>query len=340
VTAELVEAMATELSLKFTNTESFKLFAEGLRSLQIFQDDGRASDLSDSQQYLEKCARRYAGDALPVFYLGVVLSLLGETDRDHREEIWSRAINNFEAVAKRGPRALRANATYNRDALQLLLKKSSPNRVSHPAPTKTRMKRAFQDFMSRLVLRFVPTNFLLNIAPGATDEDQAVSLQQEILISYLRVQDLAEYQLLQFEIEASSIETKLDNIKVEIEHANVSENARQDMMADWWNIRGLLRKAQDDLPDAEGSFKSALAVKPDWLPAKRNLLETLEKQQAASEAEAAQAAPEAEAVQAAPEAEAVQTAPEAEAVQTAPEIQRLRAQIDAVVKLAAPKQEV
>jgi hypothetical protein len=313
--------MATELSLKFTNTESFKLFAEGLRSLQIFQDDGRASDLSDSRQYLEKGTRRYPGDALTVFYLGVVLSLFGETDRDHREEIWSRAINNFEAVAKRGPRSLRGNARYNSDALQLLLKKSSPNRVSHPAPTKTRMKRAFQDFISTLVLRFVPTNFLLNIAPGATDEDQAVSLQQEILISYLRVQDLAEYQVLQFEIEASSIETKLDKIKVEIEHASVSENARQDMMADWWNIRGLLRKAQDDLPDAEECFKSALAVKPDWLPAKRNLLEALEKRQAA------------------PEAEAVQAAPEAEAVQAAPGIQRLRAQIDAVVKLAAPKQE-
>ena len=75
--------MASELSLKFTDTESFTLFAEGLRSLQIFQDEGRPSDLLDAQQHLDKCVRLYPDDALAVFYLGVVLSLLGETAQNH-----------------------------------------------------------------------------------------------------------------------------------------------------------------------------------------------------------------------------------------------------------------
>ena len=76
---------------RFTAAEGFRLFMEGVRSLQHY-DKKAASDppadedtlnklLADAQSYFQNCVDTYPKDILPRYYLGIVLSILAQVEQ-------------------------------------------------------------------------------------------------------------------------------------------------------------------------------------------------------------------------------------------------------------------
>jgi tetratricopeptide (TPR) repeat protein len=263
--------MDGELSLKFSRTESFMLFAEGLRSLQLYRDDGQASDLSDARQSFQKCARRYPSDALPLYYLGIVLSLQGEDDPQQTQNA-AEAARIFDHVATSGPSSMRPNAKFNRDVVLAQTGTVLPNDIVRDQAPPEHLSPFLQELKSWLS-RALPGTYLVNSKPTKSDEDEALKLQSSILSVHTKVRRLGAQPDSQ---SVKDIETRLDRIKQELDRAQLAKRARIDMTTDYWNTLGLLKLAVGDFSAAEGCFISSLTLKPDWLPAKRNLVKTLE----------------------------------------------------------------
>jgi hypothetical protein len=71
-------------AFSFTDEESFGLFMEGLRFLQLYEDEASREQprklfldrrMQDSLDRLRRCVSQYASDPLPRFYFGVVLAM-------------------------------------------------------------------------------------------------------------------------------------------------------------------------------------------------------------------------------------------------------------------------
>ncbi len=257
------------------------LFAEGLRSLQLYRDDGSASELSDARQNLEKCVRRFPSDALPLYYLGLVLSLQGEDDQQ-RSQNAAQAARIFDEVAQSGPYSIRPYAEFNRDALLAQMESADPTALIQGQKAPSGLLRAMKDAGSRLLNWIVPPFYSADILPAKTGEDQAMRIQRSILSAHLQVLKLTEQPEAQ---SVKSIENLLVRVKKDLDITELPVRARIDMTADYWNTLGLLKLAVKDPAAAEQWFRAAIAVKPDWLLAKQNLMNALEAQQKWAEIE-------------------------------------------------------
>src|SRR5262245_46208642 len=101
--------MTGPFTLKFTSTESFMLFYEGLRSLQIFRDSNNdaaelekgVEELDHAASSLQRCTELYPQDALPLYYLGVVRSLQAQMNVE-TEQTARQAVNIFTRLMTEG----------------------------------------------------------------------------------------------------------------------------------------------------------------------------------------------------------------------------------------------
>jgi len=79
---------ATE-PLRFSNEESFGLFMEGVRSLQLYDDEAARDEpkpatldhaLSEALQALEQCEKIYPNDLMPLYNLGIALTVKNQQE--------------------------------------------------------------------------------------------------------------------------------------------------------------------------------------------------------------------------------------------------------------------
>jgi len=83
--------------IRFSAPESFGLFMDALRELQIYEDEASKSEpdrdrlksnLEVALESLENCYVSFPSDLLPRYYLGITLAM--QNQRDYAEEIWKR----------------------------------------------------------------------------------------------------------------------------------------------------------------------------------------------------------------------------------------------------------
>jgi tetratricopeptide (TPR) repeat protein len=259
--------MSGRLTPTFTNTESFMLFYEGLRSLQIFQDENNTSELTSAADHLEKCVQLYPLDALPLYYLGVVRSLQAEVGIN-KEQTALRALEIFSRLKDEAPDDLASRAGSVLKTLQMQYTQSDTvDRVMQaPVDSTKKPPSRWQGLVNAAAARISPP----------TEDDSATDLQWRIASCNLQIRRLSSSkQATPDSPELSKLREVLDTFEKELKTARVSNSARLEMTADLWNTRGLLSVAQGDATAAESAFRKALAIKPEWLPAKRNLLKAL-----------------------------------------------------------------
>lgn len=137
---------------KFTAAESFRFFIEGVRWLQLYDEeaDKRQPDrptleknLQEAEENFRKCVDQYPKDILPLYYFGIVLSLKGQVEQarqlkeelsgadpqtmpDDPDRLFLKAAMAFEKVSQSSGGDLLAYAEYNQ---ALALAKTEPMRA-------------------------------------------------------------------------------------------------------------------------------------------------------------------------------------------------------------------
>ena len=135
---------------RFTKAESFRLFIEGVRSLQLYDKEADNEEpnrysldkfLKESEECFRKCVDDFPNDMLPLYYFGIVLTLRGQVEQAHEiretllgaptkavpdsDTFFHRSAKVFEKVAVRASGDLREYAKYNQ---ALALAKTGPIR--------------------------------------------------------------------------------------------------------------------------------------------------------------------------------------------------------------------
>jgi tetratricopeptide (TPR) repeat protein len=140
---------------KFTKAESFCLFIEGVRALQLYdkeaynpQPDKLVLDtnLDEAEAKFRKCVEEYPKDILPLYYYGIVLTLRGQVGEalqlqqelqanrpaarlasggDDHDRLFLKAALVFEKVSQQTGGDLLAYAEYNQ---ALALARTAPIR--------------------------------------------------------------------------------------------------------------------------------------------------------------------------------------------------------------------
>jgi tetratricopeptide (TPR) repeat protein len=136
---------------RFTAAESFRLFMEGVRSLQLYDEEADKKQanqellnqhLRDTETFFQKCVDDYPKDILPLYYSGIVLSLKGQVEQARQlqqeltgtnpetmaavpDELFLTAADRFGQVSERASGDLLAYAEYNQ---ALALAKTGPIR--------------------------------------------------------------------------------------------------------------------------------------------------------------------------------------------------------------------
>jgi tetratricopeptide (TPR) repeat protein len=141
---------------KFTKADSFYYFIEGVRALQLYDNEAYKSqpdqqvlntNLDEAEKSFRKCVEEYPKDILPLYYYGIVLSLKGQVEEacelqhdllattpenkpqtmaDEHDRLFLKAASVFEKVSQQTDGDLLAYAEYNQ---ALALARTAPIRT-------------------------------------------------------------------------------------------------------------------------------------------------------------------------------------------------------------------
>jgi tetratricopeptide (TPR) repeat protein len=256
-----LESHAIQGDFKFTDTRSFRLFVEGIKGLQAYEHFAQRQGLETAEAKLAECVSKYPFDVLPQFYLGVVKIFQG-----YRGTV--DAIHIFENISNDVPQ-LRIEAKYN--AAQAYIEQYSTGSFN-----------AARNYLNQCVQE---------IAASAKSEDVRLRLQAEVLILYLDIHDelwkkrREPVETLKKEIDGTvpRLSGQLDEFQKKLNKATwISQAARADILADYWNDQGILQEFQAwTAPDpkkkeeltqkAIQSYVESLKWKLNWIPPKSNL---------------------------------------------------------------------
>jgi hypothetical protein len=266
--------MTETLKLRFTNTESFMLFMEGLRGLQLFQDNHRHADLMDADVQFTLCAERYPKDALPLYYLGVVRALRAEVESESPTVTQTRqeAQVIFEQLVERAPRALADVAQIGRLSTSRTLDFSAT-----AAPSASEAPRARRTGRIGRIGQWLDASLLF-----MSRDERATRLQLEIARIHQAVPQQfhwSESQRAEDDPHYPQLIEQLDTFARTLRRVTLREAARSDLTADLFNTRGRVFMAASEWAEAESQFRQALAIKRQWLPALRNLSRVLRYQE-------------------------------------------------------------
>lgn len=246
---------------KFSDTASFRLFVEGIKGLGVYERSAGAQGLEIAEKKLAECVAEYPRDVLPQFYLGIVKTFQGYRGVDE-------AIRIFEGIARDVP-ALRAPAMYN--LASAYIEQYSPQSLD-----------AARDWLKKCIAEL-----------GKTKKPEQVSLrlQAQVLLLFYEIRqrlwvkrtesakDLAQ----EIRETLPQLQGDLDKFLLEADAAaRIPDKARQEIMADYWNDRGLLdefrawiepeEKSKQDLARvAIQSYRESLKWKLNWIPPKSNI---------------------------------------------------------------------
>jgi hypothetical protein len=253
--------------LRFSSTESFMLFMEGLRALQLFQDTREVADLDAAATWFTRCVERFPDDELPGFYLASTWYLQSEVnpDEDAAASARTKAKEKFQKIQNDGPESLRASAEIGAAAADLA---ATPPELVKPA-TESRTTS----------LRSQVLEWWRSPSPRTPDE-QAADLQLQVI--YLN------REFSQKELNRERIEARLAKIDSALKASRVPMAAQRDLEADLLNARARYSALKGDHAAAEQEARKALAINPDWIPAQSVLVRALNAQEKTAEASAAQ----------------------------------------------------
>jgi len=94
--------MGISSQLRFSDSESFRLFTEGVEQLQAYEMNAKGGSLEKAADKLAECVRNYP-DVLPRLYLGIVRAEQGEEPDEAAEllhEVLDRNLPELSATAK------------------------------------------------------------------------------------------------------------------------------------------------------------------------------------------------------------------------------------------------
>ena len=256
-----LESHAIRADLKFSDARSFRLFVEGMKGLQAYEHSAQQQSLNIAEAKLAECVSEYPFDILPQFYLGVVKIFQG-----YRGTV--DAIRIFENISNDVPQ-LRIEAKYN--AAQASIEQYS-----------TKSFQAARSYLKQCIAEIAESNKL---------EHVRLQLQAEVLILYLDIHDELwkkrrdQVDTLKKEIDETvpRLSGQLDEFQKKLDRVTkISPAARADVLADYWNDRGILQEFQAwTAPDltkkkeltqkAIQSYVESLKWKHNWIPPKSNL---------------------------------------------------------------------
>lgn len=250
--------------LRFSSTESFMLFMEGLRALQLFQDGRDVADLDAAAMWFTRCVDQFPQDELPGFYLASTWYLQSEVDPDENAAAAARtkAKQKFQKIATEGSEPLRAPAKVGAAAADV---DAEPPELGPPAASAS------------VTLRDRVSHWWSQKTP----EQRAADLQLQII--YLN------REFSQNQPNRDRIAARLTEIDSALKQAVVPTTAQRDLEADLLNARARFSALKGDHAAAEQDARKALAINPDWIPAQSVLVKALNAQEKTAEAAKAEA---------------------------------------------------
>ncbi len=249
--------MNTGANVRFTSTESFQLFAQGLESLQAYESNAAREKLDGAETKFQACVSKYPHDVLPRFYLGVVKTLRGYAGL-------AEAIREFEYVLKSGIEELVPDAKFNLAVAHI--ERYTPEDFKKASDL---LKETRSDIQKR----------------PASAKYETLRLQARILEAFIFIRQNVwvdrKHNPPSTEMIRQS-EDLLRDFKRDYDQASILETARPDLLADFENTQGLLSESRAWVPKEEAArnqgaveavshYRDALEQKIGWIPAKSNL---------------------------------------------------------------------
>lgn len=256
-----LESHAIKADFKFTDTRSFRLFVEGMKGLRVYERFAKPEGLKIADTKFAECVSDYPRDILPQFYLGITKIFQGYSGADE-------AIRIFQSISRDVPE-LRAEAMYN--VAQAYIEQYTFESL-----------KAAQEWLVKCIRE---------MGKSKKPEHVRLRLQAEVLLLFyeirqklwIRRDDPRDELKDEITHTVPDLSNQLDALLNELQNADkLSEPARADIMADYWNDRGLLQEFQAwTASDEKGknelaqtaiqSFAESLKWKLNWIPPKSNL---------------------------------------------------------------------
>ena len=246
---------------KFTDTGSFRLFVEGMTGLRRYEQSAAQEGLQTAETKLAKCVVQYPHDVLPKFYLGVVKVFRGYDGLDD-------AIRIFDSIIRDVPE-LRAAAMYNLATAHI--ERYTPDSLDLARQWLEKcIKEVGKDkSVDRITLRLQARVLLL-----------FYEIRQRLWVKRRCLPDTLKEEI---EHTVPELERRLDEFLKQLPApTRIPEAARADIMADYWNDRGILEefKAWTALDEEEKtklarasiqSYEESLKWKLNWVPPTSNM---------------------------------------------------------------------
>jgi tetratricopeptide (TPR) repeat protein len=208
--------MGISPQLRFSDSNSFRLFTEGVEQLQSYELNARAESLEKAAGKLAECVANYP-DVLPRLYLGIVRAEQGEE--------LDEAMRLLREVLDRNVPELRSTAKYYLAEAYLL--------------KYTAKDIAYADTL----LEQVESEEAKNPKDRARVEELKLRSQGQRVFIYIR-EELWKKRTLEVDLseEHRKAVQRLESFKTAVERAALSRDLRSAVESDYWNAFGLLKE--------------------------------------------------------------------------------------------------
>jgi tetratricopeptide (TPR) repeat protein len=205
--------MGISSQLRFSDSNSFRLFTEGVQQLQSYELSARADSLEKAADKLAQCVANYP-DILPRLYLGIVRAQQGEEPDE--------AVNLLREVLDRNVPELSATAKYY--LAEVYLSKYTPEDIAHA-------DELLQEVES-------------DKAANANDRAR-FRLGSQGLRTFIYIREELWRKRAGKEVRLKEHKEGVDRLEafyVALKKATIPSDIRSSLEADYWNALGLLRE--------------------------------------------------------------------------------------------------
>jgi len=201
--------MSISPSLRFSDTNSFRLFTEGVQALQSFERTAKKEALQTAAERFHECVSNYR-DVLPRLYLGIV--------RTYQGEAFDEAVALLQDVLNRNIPELSATAKY------------------YMAEALVSAYGAQQIAQADELLEQVISDRAASLADHLRAEGLRTFnyVRQNLWRKRATLDDLAS--------EEREAARRMEDFKTHLNGAEVPEDLKASLSADYWNVEGLLNE--------------------------------------------------------------------------------------------------
>jgi tetratricopeptide (TPR) repeat protein len=205
--------MGIPSQLRFSNSESFRLFTEGLEELQSYEANAKGGSLEKAADKLAECVKNYP-DVLPRLYLGIVRAEQGE-EPDEAAELLREVLN------RNVPR-LHPTAKYY--LAEVYISKYTPEDIAHA-------DKLLEELESDKTAK---ADDLAQVRLGSQGLRAFIYIRAELWTKCRMNEDLSK--------EHTRALALLQEFKTALEKARIPQDLRSSLEADYQNALGLLKE--------------------------------------------------------------------------------------------------